>query len=184
MMAETISITIPHPLNVQLWWVGLGSRTERRKCPECLGTRVVELHLANGEKYSLDCECCSRGCEGPYGFINETIHEYTPTPFTARRVRMDGEEFWYSESGPDAASYSSANADDLFQNIEQCAARCAEKTAEAAKEREEQAVRQLESKRKRLAWSVHYWRGQAKKLETDLERARARLNRCKHVEAA
>lgn len=176
---ETVSIKIPLPLKVQLWWCGSGARQERVQCPECLGTLVVDMRLGNGETYTLDCACCTNGYEGPYGYVTRTVHEYTPAPFTAHRVRIDGDEFYYSESLPEASCYSSVEAKDLFRTKEECQARCAEKTAEYALAQEQYAVNALASKRKSLAFSVHYWRGVAAKLEKDLERAKARINRCK-----
>ncbi len=181
---QVMTIALPLPLNVTLWWTGTGARTEQQKCPECLGTRVSEVHLANGEKYSLDCACCQSGYDPPRGYLNVTVYEYTPTPFVASRVRVDGDEYWYSESPPGASSYSSVESKDLFRTREECAARCAEKTADQAKARDEGAFRHLESKRKSLAFSVHYWRGQVRKLTAELERAQARLNRCKQKEVA
>lgn len=178
------TISIPLPLNTTLWWTGHGTHEQRTKCPECLGTRVAEVHLANGEKYSLDCACCQSGYDPPRGYVTETVYVYEPTPFVALRVRMDGDEFSYSESPPSAMSYSSVYAKDLFLTKEECAARCAEKTAEQAKALEAGRFRHLESKRKRLAWSVHYWRTQVRKLTEELDRAKARLSRCKNTEAA
>lgn len=63
--------------------------------------------------------------------------------------------------------------------LAECAVRCKELNEERRKTDEERAISNLASKRRDLAWSVHYWGGQVKKLERDLEVARARLARCK-----
>lgn len=137
------------------------------------------MHLANGEVYSLNCACCSSGYDGPFGYVVRTIHEFTPTPFIARRVRMDGDEFMYSESPRSAPCYSSVQATHLYLTEEECAAACAKLTAQYQEDMEKSLLRQLASKRESLAFSVHYWRNQVNKIEKDLERAKAQLNRCK-----
>ena len=109
----------------------------------------------------------------------ERTPEFAPTPFTPRRWSVSGEEFTFSESEPDAASYSSVYASDLFRDRSECEARCAERNAELASENQRRLLAGRESRRKSLAFSATYWSGAVKRLEAELSAARARLSRCK-----
>lgn len=172
-------IQIPIALGQVVWWTGYGSRTDYIQCPECCGTCVIEMIKGNGERVTLDCGLCSVGYEPPTGKIKQYVYEHTPTPFVAGRVRMDGDEFWYSESPPDASSYSSVKSTDLFASREECQARCDELNRERAKADEEMLLRNISHKRQHLSFSASYWSREVKKLEKQIDAARARINRCK-----
>jgi len=173
------SIKIPFALGVQLWWTGTGGRDEWVECPECAGTKVIEMIKGNGERVSLDCALCGPGYDSPRGVIRRHIHEHRPTPFVPLRVRVDGDSFMYSESPPGMSCYSSIDSKNLFATPEECQVRCDEMNAEHAKADEETLIHQIKSKRKHLAFSASYWRGQIRDYEKQIARATALLNRCK-----
>lgn len=178
------TIQIPFALGVQIWWTGNNHRETWVECPECAGTKVIEMIKGNGERVSLDCELCGPGYEHPRGRVRRTIYEYRPTPFLPLRVRIDGDQFSYSESPPDANCYGSVYSTHLFATREECQIKCDEMNAEHAKADEERLIHQIKSKRKRLAFSASYWRGQIREFEKNIERAKAMLNRCKPEKTA
>lgn len=178
------SIELPFALGETVWHAGFEANDSYITCPECLGTRVVTLLLANDESYSLDCACCGVGFDGPRGVVKAFSHDRRPRPFTPHRVRMDGDEFTYSESDPSANCYSSAYAKDLFATLEECQAHCEVLNAEQRAYQEKQALNHRMSKRRDMAWSVHYWRSERARLVKDLERLEVRLHVCVEREKA
>jgi hypothetical protein len=180
----THTIELPFAIGEQIWWAGDGFRQEWVTCPECAGTRVIEMIQGNGERVALDCECCRSGYEPSRGVVVRTRYEFKPVPFTPQRWRCDGDEFGFSESPPDAAHYTIVYAKDLFKDRDECLKRCAEKNAEHAAEDERRFMANLSSKRRSMAFSAHYWRGQVEKLRKELAMAEARLARCKQPKVA
>lgn len=177
----TASIPIPFPLGVPLWWANGPHREEWIECPECCGTKVIEVVLGNGERYSLDCRCCQSGYEPPRGQIKRLIFEYRPTLFVPHRVQVYGEDVSYSESPPDALSYTSVRSEHLFTTQEECQAKCDAMNAEHAAHASDHLIRSRKRAREDLAWSAHYWGSQVRQLRKDLELAEARLNRSKEL---
>lgn len=173
------SISIPFPLGVSLWWTSGPHRDQWVECPECCGTKVIEVVLGNGERYSLDCRCCQSGYDDPRGAIKCTVFEYRPVPFLPLSIQMHGSEVSYSESPPDSNCYSSVSTTNLFATKEECQAKCEQMNAEHAKAEAESIVYRRGRARKDLAWSAHYWGSQVRQLEKDLTTARARLSKCK-----
>lgn len=180
----TNSIEIPFALNVPIWWTGNAYSEEWIECPECAGTRVIEMIKGNGEHVSLDCALCGPGYESPRGVIRIHRYEYRPEPFIPRRVRADGSDFMYSESSPEASSYSSIDSKNLFATREACQAKCDEMNAEHEKNQAERLIHEIRSRRKSLAFSASYWQGQVREYEKRLSEARALLSRCKQPKIA
>ena len=178
-MTLEASIPIPFALGEPLWHTGYGHREEWIECPECAGSRALTLIQGNGKEVSIACACCSRGFEDPSGTVKRTHYERTPTRFTPRRVSVSGDEIRYSESEPDATAFNMVYATDLYVDRDECANRCEEDNAKHEKAQDELLLRNLVSKRREMAWSVHYWGRQVKTLERDLGRARERLSASK-----
>jgi hypothetical protein len=175
------SLEIPFAIGEQCWHIGPGSREEILPCPDCAGTKFVTLILGTGEEHTLDCRGCQSGYDPPRGYITKTIRGYTPTPFTPARVTgFDGERgVQYTEAPPDASCYRTASSVDLFKTREECEIACKARESDFYTEEEIRIRNQLVGRRKDLAWSVHYWRDQIRRLEGDLEAARNRLDVCK-----
>ena len=169
------TVPIPFALGEQLWWVGNGYREEEIPCPECAGTKALTLIRGNGEQVSLECNYCQLGYDPPRGVVSRIYYDHRPTPFTPRRVRVDGDEITYSASEPDATCYSVVSARYLYPSQDECQARCDILNAERTKAEEERALAILASKRQGLAHSVHYWGNLVKDLKKKLEKATARL---------
>lgn len=177
------SIPIPHPLHEPLWAVGPSTRKETITCPECLGTRTLTVTQGNGAQFEVACACCTVGFGPAQGIIEQTIMERRPVRFTPRRVDVRGNEITYSDAEPGANCYRTMDAENMFTDAAACAARCAELDEKDRAWREEQSINHLKSKRRDLAWSVHYWQGEVRRLEEQLDRVRARLGLCKAREA-
>lgn len=175
------TLDIPFALNTQLWWVGHGHTEEWITCPDCGGIGTLTVVLGTGEKHTLACEGCTRGCERALGQIKRTVYKFEPRPFIARRVNIYGDSIMYSRANPDAQAYGLVDSKDLFTSKEECGARCVELTDQRNREWEEGLVRNLLRGRKKMAWSVHYWRRRVRDLEADLGRAKDRLDECKRM---
>jgi len=170
------SIEIPFNIGEQIWWVGNGYREEWITCPECAGTKVLTLIQGNGEKVSLDCACCSLGYEPPTGTIKRTFYQYEPTPFICQTVEMGfGGDFRYT----DVIGQSHEVKGNLFRTKEECQEQCDKLNLEKEKDEERRLLNNTQSKRRDMAWSVHYWGQMVSKLKKELEAAQARLNVCK-----
>jgi hypothetical protein len=177
------SIEIPFALNVLIWSASSAANEKWVECPECAGTKVIEMVKGNGEHVSLDCALCGPGYDQPRGVIRQYIHDYRPMPFMPRRVRVDGADFMYSEAAPEASCYSSIDSKHLFATAEECQAKCDALNAERTKADAESLVHQIKSKRKSMAHSASYWQGQIRDYEKKLAQAKALLSRCKQPKA-
>jgi hypothetical protein len=165
-----MKIELPFELGELLWKASYGSHGTTITCPECVGTREVTVIMGNGERYKLDCRACATGYDAPTGKVTVFKSESVPEPFIPRRYGHSGESWWYSESEPDANCYSYTEVQHLFRTKEECLADCTARNLETDKENEKRALAQLASKRRDLAWSVHYWRSERKRHMDNVER--------------
>ena len=177
MTVEGGTIAIPFAIGETVWHCGYGSRVEWETCPECAGTKILTLVRGNGERVTLACAACSHGFEPPLGLVSRRIFERAPTPFLCAWVEVRGSEVRYMETT--TGSGSIVDAEDLFHDADECAARCAEINAQHAREEAQRMTANLESKRRDMAWSVFYWGRKVKGLERDLALAKARLDVCR-----
>jgi len=97
---------------------------------------------------------------------------------------MDGDDIHYSENSSDATWYRSVDAKDLFVLKDECRARCEALNIQRTKSDEQNAIHNLASKRRNMAWSVHYWGQKVKQLERDLEMTKRRLAVSREKEAS
>ena len=178
------SIEIPFEIGEEVWWAGHGSRIEDVVCPECVGTRFITMTNGAGEVFKLDCAACRTGYETSRGTIQRTFYEHAPVRFVCRRVDISGREVRYSESSPSASCYSMVEAKNLYRDLEECRKACERLNVERQKNLDETYINNLKSKRRDMAWSVHYWGGQVRKLRDELKRAEDRLDVCKAKERA
>src|SRR3990167_8589377 len=130
------SIEIPFVIGETVWWVGNGYQEEFVTCPECLGSKAITMILGNGEQYSLRCEGCSRGYEGPFGVVTRIFYKHVPEKVTLNRVEISGNRISYSVSGPDATCYSLISVEGLFSSESKCASRCEELNIQRTKDEE------------------------------------------------
>jgi hypothetical protein len=173
------TIEIPFSLGETLWTPGYGNAKKRVTCPECAGTKAIEMIKGNGERVSLPCDHCTRAWESPLGWIEIDAWCSAPEMFIPARVDMRGNEFWYSESPPEANGYSSRSAKDLFRTRDECAVRCAALDADRERNFEEMALRRIANSRQNLSRNASYWSRRVNEIARDLERAKAKLATCK-----
>lgn len=169
------SIQIPFEIGEEVWWIGHGSREETVTCPECVGKKFITLIQGNGVKVDIDCACCGTGFDGPRGVIRETLNFHEPTRVTLGEVYISGKDVRYSHG---SAGWQ-LDASGLFKTKEDCLAECVKLNKAKEENRKEQAVNYLKSKRREMAWSVHYWQGQVRDLRSRLDAAERRLDVCK-----
>lgn len=171
-------IDIPYAIGSEVWFVGPAWDTEYIQCPECLGTKASIVILANGETYSLDCAACAVGYDPPRGVIKRTVCGYKPRKVTLMSVDIrDGLVDYYR------TSEGLAKEDQIFETEQDCIARAGELSAQHQAEQDEMAINHLKSKKRSLAFSVHYWRGVVSRLRKELESAEKRIHVCKEREA-
>lgn len=170
-------LNIPFEIGQPLWRVESGYGINMVTCPECQGDGFITFVLKDGTKHTLNC----RGCGGPYdkelgsGKVRDAKWEFRPVRFIPRRVDIHGEEFSYSESGPNETCYRTVSADDLFTTKEECEQEC-ERQRERCKNTEWRNRFVKARNNKDAAWSVHYWRKQIRDHENDIRIAWERLN--------
>lgn len=141
---------------------------------------MLTLIQGNGEQFALECANCSLGYSPPTGTVKRTIDQFLPTRFTPTCVvRLEGNEVWYTDSEEGATIFRSVSSAELFPSHDACQHRCDELAAEKSKADNECAIANLASRRRKLAFSVHYWRRKVLDLERDLQTAKARLSVCK-----
>lgn len=176
---------VPFAIGETVWACSYDRREEWITCPDCAGTRTITLILGNGTQQSMECNLCQSGYDRPRGMIQHIIHGSIPVQVTCRRiVDFRDSEPCYSDSEEDAGSYRTYKASELYRDKAECEVACAKRNEENRVEDERRALANLESKRRSLAFSSHYWARQVKELERDLELARARLAVCKQPRAA
>lgn len=178
------NIEIPFALGTPLWWTGYGSRDEWITCEECQGTKASIVMLANGETYSLDCAACSCGYDPPRGVVKHTFMEYKPTLFIPRRVDMSFGELRYGQEDPESSCWRPVEVSKLYESREECEAACGPLNEAQHKTEKERVLCNMKSKRRNMAFSVHYWRGQLARSRKDAEAAEERLHVCIEREKA
>src|ERR1700676_3132996 len=143
-----ITVTLPYARGEPVWHATRDVNDSWVQCPECMGTRVVTLTLGTGEAFQLDCAACRDGYDPSRGVVRKRDHKYAPARFTPHRFSIDQDGVRYSESPPDASSYSHVHARDLWTSLEECAAACDVLNAQYDKEFAEQQYNQFRMKRK------------------------------------
>jgi hypothetical protein len=174
-----ITIDAPFEIGQRVWKATLWPHTVREVCPDCDGQKYITVIQGNGSQYTLDCRCCQSGYDTPKGYVERTVYKSEPTEFTCRRVDISGMEIRYGDDSPSASCWHPVEVKDLFLTKEEAQMRADELNAERTEWEKRQAIANLSSKRKDLAWSAHYWGSQVKRLREDLERTEERLNACK-----
>lgn len=181
MSDKKATIELPFAIGESVWRVSLSPKEKRRECPECAGKKEVTLVLGNGDFVAMPCETCKPAWESPRGYIiDKDWSAHTPLPFVCRSFRVDQDgTVRYSESEPGAGCYSIVDANDLFRDYDECAAKCAELAAEAKTRLDEQNTNSIARHRKNMLVSYAFWKRKIRELERELELARARFSACK-----
>lgn len=166
---------LPFDIGVPVWKATYQYTEERVVCPECNGDLTVTVTQGNGEAFKLPCRCCDGDImTPPRGYIVKRKSNYIPVSFTPFSWGK-GPDLWFSESYPEASSYTITYAKDLFKDFTECVDRCAALNFEQDTVRANQEYQHLHHRRKDYAWSAHYWRSKRNSLRKELEYIDARL---------
>ncbi len=163
------SIEIPFEIGQVVWKASATPAARQVQCPECKGTRALTLIQGDGTEVSLACARCGVGYDPPTGTVTQYDYAAEPEEFICQDVNIFLGK----------VTYGGCHVDRLYEDKEECRAACQKLNEEYKHKVEEQAVHQLASKRRDMAWSVHYWGGMVRRLKKDLARAEARLAVCK-----
>ena len=172
------SLKIPFAIGQIVFSVGNGYKEEYITCPECLGHKTVIMTQHNGETFEIECAGCRQGFDPSTGTVKRLFYKHSPTSFYCNRVSVNGNKVTYSESNPDSNCYNSTEVKYLFVTEEECQKECDRLNIELTKQEDEILFHKLKSKKRDLAWSVHYWNNQRLKLERDLKFVNNRLGLC------
>lgn len=139
------------------------------ECPDCAGTGRIRCMLPDDTMVSIECECCRRGYEGPFGRL--LVYERKPfvceTVISGIEMREDGIE-WRTRCSylvKDANIF--ASRDDAMRRAEEIAAE------QDRAERERIATK--EKNTKSWAWNVHYHRREIREAEKRIAYHKAKL---------
>lgn len=168
---NTPSIPIPFAIGEKLWHAAPDPDARWEVCDTCFGKLKITMILGNGEEHTLDCAACTIGYGQPSGRIQTHRIRYTPKEFVPTKVSMSGNEFHYSRDESGQFAYAST----LTREKSECQVMCDELNAKHAAEEHGRVVHNRKSKRRDMAWSVGYWRGQLRKAEAEVERLREHL---------
>jgi len=177
------ALEIPFAIGETVWCSEPASTRERLPCPDCDGAKTVKMLLGNGEVYTLPCRGCQVGCDPSRGYVEVVTWSYEPRKFTPRRVDMSCGEFHYSAASPEATCFGYVDTSKMFHDKAECEADCERRAKEAQEGEDQRMFWNLKSKRKDMAWSVHYWRSQAIKFRKELAWVEARLHVSKEKKA-
>ena len=119
----------------------------------------------------INCAMCMLGYEPPSGRVQTHRIRYSPRLFIPEKVSMSGDEFHYSESDDGRFAY----AKDLFEDKDDCQAQCDTMNAKHESEERTRIVHRLIEAKRKMAWSVGYWRNQLRKSKEEVERISERL---------
>lgn len=168
---EQASIPIPFAIGEQLWHAAPDPDAQWEVCDTCFGKLKITMVLGNGEEHVLSCAACTLGYGQPSGRIQTHRIRYAPKKFVPTKVSMSGDEFHYSQDDTGQFAYATT----LTRDHSECQVMCDELNAKHAAEEHGRVVSNRTSKRRDMAWSVGYWRGQLRKSEEEAARLRERL---------
>lgn len=171
---EGNSIKIPFAIGQKVWHAKSSQEPEYITCPDCLGEKVLTVLQGNGLKFTIECAACRVSYDPPTGRVKTRLYKVYPQAFTCHLINIVHNTFYYYDEHK-----NSAESDRLFTTLEECQKKCDELNKKHAEEQDRILMASLQSRRRDLAWSVHYWSRQVKDLERQLELAKARLNVCK-----
>lgn len=166
------SIEIPFNIGDHVWWIGHGYHEEFVTCPECLGQKMLTVVRGNGESFTIHCACCSMGYDPPTGVIKKTFYHFEPTEFVCKTVQFYSDDFRYENE----VGETSDTKGHLFATKEECQKACDALNEYHSKNEERRMLANISSKRRDVAWSVHYWASKVSDLKKELEIAQDRLN--------
>jgi len=175
-------MTESHKVGDRVWVAAYTQHAQLREtCPVCFGKLEVVVILGNGDSVTTPCSYCTRGHEGPFGFVNE----YGPQAdakfmtITAIRSTEDGSGQHHEYHSGTANSYRVLTPDLMFATESEAIAKGEELAAKAVADRDERAVYLKEKAHKSFAWNAGYHMRAAKRAREEAERHERQAVICK-----
>lgn len=170
MMAETF--LVPFAIGDVKWLPAHQPRKVEVPCPVCFGQRSVVVTLGNGEQFTVPCDGCGLGFNGPQGTVQQYEYEPLAIRFEIARVEsMHDTRWWVGSVAGGSSSYA-----DLVETKEEALAISQQKCIDQ-QEANMRSLQRTRSGAQRLTWSVRYHREKIADLENQLAWHRAKVQR-------
>lgn len=166
-----LTLDIPFAADEKLWHAVSDQTAGWETCQCCFGKLRITMILGNDERQTVACAMCSVGYDPPSGKTQTYRWRYVPRIFNSERVEISGEDFIYT-----SIDNQRANANNLTRDYNECKRKCDEMNAKHMDEEKNRHVHQLIQAKKKMAWSVGYWRNQLRKNEEEHARLQERLS--------
>lgn len=166
---------LPFPLGTKVFTVNVVREVNYVTCPECGGTKHIRI-VAHAAEYVVECEACYH-FGNPTGKVRKDTIQVIPQEIILKDVTLDAGEFTYFTAIPEVGKARVCYpVEELFLTKEDCLPLCQKKREEIQAREDAQLEAEIRQNRNRVAFTYRYWKGNAAKLEKQLEYAR---NKCK-----
>lgn len=95
----------PFKIGETYWRAASGNRQVTVECPMCCGQKYVTVTLGNGEQYTVDCEACGAGFEGPRGVVQQYDRTPLAEPFEIVKIKEWREDRWLVANPTNLTAY-------------------------------------------------------------------------------
>jgi hypothetical protein len=150
-------------------------------CPDCGGTKKIQVTLHSGESWMIECGGCDPGgYSGPQGYITQTKFAEGCGQGVIEKIEInsDTKVSYNVRSGGDSYCFKE---DELFHTSEEALEFSSVLTAEHTKKTNENFLRKTRDE-KSWAWNLTYHRQRILQAEKDIEYSRKKIEVCKsHV---
>lgn len=161
----------------RIWIAQWDAEETHITCPDCGGTKRLQVTFFDGETVSIECEMCRSGYLGPQGFLivhNRSSRAREGIIFGAE-IGAKGVEYKISSLDFSTSSYWMKDECDVFTDREGADARGREIAAEHDA-RERALIQQKAKANKSWAWNASYHRREIKRLQQQIDHHRAQLS--------
>lgn len=152
-----------------VWWARYSRDAIKGPCPVCFGKRKVTLIKGDDEHVEVSCNYCTRGMQGPYGFVEERYEWHSEVQTVTIEIKEVVEKNGYRDVEYHSQHYVLRAGDTCFATQEEALTRVAELAAEQALKDEERIAHHKENDHKSYAWHVGYHQRNAAKARKDAE---------------
>lgn len=153
-----------------VWIARLRHCEFQETCPDCLGTKMVTLLLANGERESLECKTCyPGGYEPPRGHIIRTQYQPKAEKRTINSMEIQENKTTYR--------FFDWSCDKVFDNESDALAEAEILRLESEASDHQRFLWKKEDSRRTWSWNCSYHRRQIKDAKQQIAWNEARLCR-------
>lgn len=160
-----MDLKLPVTLGKTYWMPRNGAERKKVTCQVCAGNLVVTVVDGFGKSWSVECDGCGLGFNGPRGYTEE--YDWTPgvTPFTPTGLSSMHGEQWYLL---DAPTGQTACADRLYETEAEALAVSTKEMAAHVEENMRRSVTSKAAMLKKKTWTLQYHGSAIKELERQL----------------